>query len=70
MPKNTNPCYVDGKDCTKRTSTCHGECPEYLEFFNERVAHNAMMCQKKYDDGLADAARINALHKIKMRRSK
>lgn len=70
MSKNTNPCYVDGKDCPKRTSTCHGECPEYLEFFNERVAYNAMMYQKRHDDELVTGIRINSLHKIKTRRSK
>ncbi len=32
-----NPCT---KDCPKRSPTCHGECEEYLAFFEERQRIN------------------------------
>lgn len=32
-----SPC---GWDCPKRSSTCHGECPEYLAYYAERREEN------------------------------
>lgn len=32
-----NPCR---KDCPKRSPTCHCECSDYLEFFEERQREN------------------------------
>lgn len=42
MKRPISPC---AKDCPRRTSTCHGDCPEYLKFFAEQQQW-VTACQK------------------------
>lgn len=58
-----SPCYKDGKDCPRRTSTCHGDCPEYKIFYDNRIAENEAIWKKKNEEAVYTDTRVRALNK-------
>ena len=62
MRKPENPC----EDCTKRTETCHMECPFYPEWKEEiRIYNEFIKSQKESDE---QRIKYNQTRMSKMRR--
>lgn len=70
MIRDDCPCYKDGKDCTKRTSTCHSTCPEYKKYHDKNTEERETIRKKKAEEAMLTDTRIRSMEKTRKVKAK
>lgn len=64
MNRNICPCYKDGKDCPKRTSTCHSDCPDYKEYADAIAERRDTIRKKRAEESLVNETRFKSMERL------